>query len=146
MLGVLRTDGRPLALHPQPGLDQIQGLVKDLRTSGMSVAVDIVGTPINLPKGVDTAAYRILQEALTNVRKHAGGAGATVSITYGPDSIRLRVDDDGPSPARHACDGHGLIGMRERVTLYGGTFSAGPHETGGFRVDATLPLTARRSA
>ncbi|MDP8930338.1 MAG: sensor histidine kinase [Actinomycetota bacterium] len=145
MLGVLRADGQPLALHPQPGLDQVQRLTEDLRGSGMRVTVEIVGTAVDLPPGVDTAAYRIVQEALTNVRKHAGGTVATVSITYARDSIRLRVDDDGLGPAGHPSDGHGLIGMRERVTLYGGTFSAGPHEAGGFRVDATLPLTRRAS-
>jgi signal transduction histidine kinase len=103
----------------------------------------VAGSPRPLPPGIDLSAYRIVQEALTNTLKHAGGASAHVLVRYGPDAVELEVVDDGtgppPAEANGAARGHGLIGMRERVQLFGGELDAGPRPGGGFRVWARLP-------
>jgi signal transduction histidine kinase len=139
MLGVLREDeGAEYA--PAPGLADLDRLVHDLGTAGVEVAVHVDGTACELPPGVDFTAYRIVQEALTNVLKHAGPARAQVQIGYGPKQLTLRVLDDGRGVnGRSADGGHGLIGMRERVAVYGGEFHAGPRAGGGFGVTVTLP-------
>jgi len=139
LLGVLRADG-PVARAPQPGLDQLPRLITDTRAAGVSVELRTDGEPRPLPPGLDLAAYRIVQEALTNCRKHAAGTAATVVISYGAESVEVRVENDEPA-AGPASDegGHGLIGMRERVSLYGGTLSVGPRPGGGFSVCARLP-------
>jgi len=139
LLGVLRADG-PAARAPQPGLDQLPRLLADTRAAGVPIDLRTDGEPRPLPPGLDLAAYRIVQEALTNCRKHASGAVATVIISYGSDSVEIRVDnDDGSPPTIPADGGHGLIGMRERVSLYGGTLSVGPRPGGGFSVCARFP-------
>ena len=105
----------------------------------------IEGEPRPLPPGIDLAAYRVVQEALTNIRKHAGRAQAEVRITYTPTALAIRVADDGTKPADATPDaraGHGLIGMRERVALYGGTITVGPLDVCGFAILATFPLAA----
>jgi signal transduction histidine kinase len=141
LLGVLRTEDDPLALAPQPGLDQLPRLIADTRSAGVPVELRITGEPAPLPPGVDLAAYRIVQEALTNVRKHAAGTRATVVLRYGDGGLVVSVDDDGPdSPSGSDHPGHGLIGMRERIALYGGTVHAGRKPAGGFSVHATLPV------
>ncbi|MDP8908648.1 MAG: sensor histidine kinase [Chloroflexota bacterium] len=139
LLGVLRADG-PAALAPQPGLEQLGRLVADTRAAGVVVDVRTEGDPVALPPGLDLAAYRVLQEALTNCRKHALGASAVVVIRYEHDCVELQIENErGDVPVSAADGGHGLIGMRERVALYGGTLAAGPRPDGGFAVRARLP-------
>ena len=139
LLGVLRADG-PAARAPQPGLDQLGRLVADTRAAGVVVDVRTEGDPVALPPGLDLAAYRVVQEALTNCRKHALGASTAVVIRYDHDCVELQIENDrGDVPVSAADGGHGLIGMRERVALYGGTLDAGPRPDGGFAVRARLP-------
>jgi signal transduction histidine kinase len=144
MLGLLR-DGHPPAapeLAPQPGTAQLPALADRMSALGLPVQVTVVGDPCPLPPGVDLAAYRIAQEALTNTLKHAGTeAKAHVELRYLPRAVEVEVTDDGPARTEPARTGHGLVGMRERVTIYDGTISAGVRPEGGFRVHATLPLT-----
>jgi signal transduction histidine kinase len=139
LLGVLRADG-PAALATQPGLEQLGRLVADTRAAGVDVDVRTEGDPVALAPGLDLAAYRVVQEALTNCRKHALGASAIVVIRYDRDCVELQIENDGGDvPVSAANGGHGLIGMRERVALYGGTLEAGPRPGGGFAVRARLP-------
>jgi signal transduction histidine kinase len=144
LLGVLRADDDPAQLAPQPGVAQLDRLILDTRAAGVNVALRIDGRPAALPPGVDLAAYRLVQESLTNVAKHAAGATALVRLSYQPDAVEIIVTDSGrtgPSPlAPPETSGHGLVGLRERVQLYDGHFSYGPQPSGGFRVRATLPL------
>lgn len=126
---------------PAPGLDRLRQLVERVRSAGVPVEVSITGVVRPLPPGIDLCAYRVLQECLTNVLKHAGPATARVSLHYGAD-LELRVSDDGRgAPPDPGGNGHGLIGMRERVKLYRGTAKAGSHPSGGFEVVVTVPLT-----
>ena len=140
LVGMLRTPvDDPLA--PQPSLDDLEVLVAQVRDAGLPVELHIEGERRELPVGVGLSAYRIVQEALTNALKHAGDARATVRVCYSPDSLELEVVDDGvgaTAPVTEA--GHGLVGMRERVTLYGGRLEAGGRQSGGFAVRAVLPL------
>jgi signal transduction histidine kinase len=144
LLGVLRHDGDSTAMAPQPSLSQVEELVGNLRGGGLAVSLEISGTPRPLPGGAELAAYRIVQEALTNTLKHAGpGAKARVCLAYEPSLLRVSVSDDGRGAA--AADdgrGQGILGMRERVALYNGTFTAGPRVGGGFQVVAELSLPA----
>jgi signal transduction histidine kinase len=140
MLGLLRTDDDGLALTPQPGLDQVDRLVEQVRDTGLPVEVAVEGEPRPLPPGVDLAAYRIVQEALTNVLKHAGPARARIALRYGDRELELEIADDGSGSVTNGDGGgHGLVGMRERVALYGGSFEARPAPGGGFQVRARLP-------
>jgi signal transduction histidine kinase len=143
MLGLLRGGVAPGALVPQPGVAQLPELVAQVRDAGLAVDHRIEGTPRELPPGVDLTLYRLAQEALTNVLKHARGARACVVLRQDDDAVALTVHDDGRQPVAGPGLGHGLIGMRERVALYGGTFSAGPRPGGGFAVEAAIPLGAR---
>jgi signal transduction histidine kinase len=140
LLGMLRGDANePLA--PQPGLGDVPTLVGQLRDAGLPVEFSIDGERRALPVGIELSAYRIVQEALTNALKHAGDAHATVHVRYGPDSLELEITDDGPgAAARTAGGGHGLVGMRERVALYGGRFDASRNPAGGFAVRVVLPI------
>ncbi len=140
LLGILRSEDEQLAIGPQPGLGSLQSLVEQVRTSGLAVELRIEGEPVHLPAGVDLSAYRIVQEALTNVIKHAGVAAAEVVIRYGARALELDVVDDGRSRASVNGSGHGLIGMRERVALYGGTLETGTRDGGGYAVHARLPF------
>ena len=125
------------------GLGQIDDLVARARAAGLPVTVTVTGATRALPPDVDRAAYRIVQEALTNVSRHAGQAQASVCLRYTPDALTVQVDDDGTSgAARPAGTGLGLIGMRERVSALGGQLHAGPREGGGFQVRAELPARA----
>ena len=143
LLGVLRADGDGAAYAPAPGLGDLDRLVADIRAAGVGVDIVTEGTPHEVPPGVDLTAYRIVQEALTNVLKHAGPARAAVTVGYEPDAITLEVVDDGRGINGRATEGgHGLLGMRERVAVYGGTLDAGPRVGGGFRVAARLPYGA----
>jgi signal transduction histidine kinase len=140
MLGLLRAAAPADALLPQPGVAQLPELVDQVRAAGMPVAYDVEGSPRDLPPGVDVALYRLVQEALTNVLKHARGARATVVLRYTDAGVEIAVRDDGRSAVTGPGLGHGLIGMRERVALYGGTLEAGPRPEGGFAVEAVIPL------
>jgi signal transduction histidine kinase len=140
LLGVLRSDGERLPLAPNPGLAQLPRLVEQVRASGLEVDISVSGEPLPLPPGVDLAAYRIVQEALTNALKHAGTAHATVAIGYEAGAIALTVIDNGAGANANGNSGHGLLGMRERVVLYGGTLETGAGADGGFRVHAVLPV------
>jgi signal transduction histidine kinase len=139
LLGILRrSDG--LAEHaPQPSLNDLPTLIESAREAGLEVALTIEGERCDLPPGADVSAYRIVQEALTNTIKHAHAATAAVHVRYA-DVLTLEILDDGKGAASDAPGGHGLIGMRERASMYGGTLSAGPAERGGFAVRVTLPL------
>jgi signal transduction histidine kinase len=143
VLGILRTEQDHAPRTPTPGLDRVADLAAD---AGFEVRTETSGVPRPLPAAVDRAAYRIVQEALTNVRRHAGaGATATVSIGYGPREMTVQVDDDGRGGGGAGIelgDGTGIAGMRERAAALGGDLTAGPRAGGGFRVRATLPLPA----
>jgi signal transduction histidine kinase len=140
LLGVLRSGDEKLAIGPQPGLASLEALVEQVRTSGLPVELRIEGEPVRLPAGIDLSAYRIVQEALTNVVKHAGDAAAEIVIRYASAELELDIFDDGGTAVSVNGSGHGLIGMRERVALYGGTLDVGPREEGGYAVRARLPL------
>ena len=140
LLGMLRRDGEELGLAPQPGLDDLETLVEQTRRAGLPVDLRVEGTPRPVPLGADLSAYRIVQEALTNARKHAGEARATVTVRYGTEALEIEVADDGSGSGNGDGGGHGLVGMRERVALFGGELHAGPQAGGGFRVHARLPL------
>lgn len=138
MLGVLREDGAPGALEPAPGLAGVAGLVTRTAAAGVEVEVVVRGTPRALPAGVDLSAYRIVQEALTNVVKHAAVPACRLVIGYEDGAVVLEITDDGRGGSPRQA-GHGLLGMRERALLCGGEFAAGPAPGGGFRVTARLP-------
>jgi len=139
LLGMLR-DGGNDPLSPQPGLADLDTLVSQLRDAGLPVELHVEGERRKLPVGLDLSAYRIVQEALTNTLKHAGQATAAVRIRYDDDALELQIADDGASTMAHTNGGHGLVGMRERVALYGGTFEARPRDEGGYLVRALLPI------
>jgi signal transduction histidine kinase len=150
LLGVLRGDGdQTPSLAPQPGLADVRSLVEQVGRAGLRVELVVEGTEAPLPAGVDLSAYRILQEALTNAVKHAGPGRARVLVRYGEDVLEVQVRDEGGGGAalgRGPADGRrgqGLVGMRERVNLFGGELHAGPAPGGGFTVDARLPLRGR---
>jgi signal transduction histidine kinase len=141
LLGILRSEDQQLAIGPQPGLDSLHSLIEQVRASGLPVELRVEGEPVHLPAGIDLSAYRIVQEALTNVVKHAGEASAEVVIRYRERELELDVVDDGRSGITSVNgSGHGLIGMRERVALYGGTLETGARNGGGYAVRARLPL------
>ena len=144
LLGVLRSGDERADLAPVPGLDQLRELVDQARQAGMSVSLSLDGPPRPLPEGAELAAYRVVQESLTNTRKHGGlAAAAAVSLRYEPDGLVLQVTDDGLGAAAAADGpGHGLTGMRERIEMYGGTIHAGPLPSGGYQVTARLPSSA----
>ena len=138
LLGVLRRSDETVALAPQPGLATLEQLVGQVREAGLPVEMSFEGEQIVLPPGIDLSAYRIVQEALTNALKHAGPARAWVVVRYGTDQVEVEVANDGISNG--SSDGYGLIGMRERVALYGGELTAGPRAGGGFTIKARLPV------
>jgi signal transduction histidine kinase len=145
LLSVLREDDDDGgALLPAPGLRDLQDLVASTTQAGVAVDVAVHGDAVVLPAGLDLCAYRVVQESLTNVRRHARARAATVTITYAPDCLHVVVEDDGAGPTATSPGGHGLVGMAERVGLYGGTLDAGPRRGAGFRVAAHLPLAGRR--
>ncbi|GAA3345780.1 hypothetical protein GCM10020358_54120 [Amorphoplanes nipponensis] len=139
-LGLLRGDAAETA--PPAGLDRLDDLVAQVREAGLTVTVHRSGEPAAVPPAVDLSAYRIAQEALTNVLKHAGAASATVTVEHRADGLHLTVADDGRAAPAGPGGGQGLIGMRERVMLFGGELTAGPRPEGGFAVRARLPLPA----
>lgn len=137
-------EGPGPVMAPQPGLDQLESLVGRVRDTGIPVELTVTGPPRPLPPGVELAAYRVVQEALTNTVKHATGATAAVTVDYGQDQLRVEVTDTGGHPGAGAADGNGrgLIGLRERLTVYDGTLDSGRSPAGGYRVEALIPLEA----
>jgi signal transduction histidine kinase len=146
LLGVLRSAGDVTAeLAPQPGIEQLTGLLEQARASGLPVSFAVEGVPRPLPQSAALTAYRVVQESLTNARKHGGPTvTATVTLRFCEDGVAITVTDDGKGTAGRSDpadgQGHGLIGMRERVELFGGTVSTGPRPGGGYRVAASLPV------
>jgi signal transduction histidine kinase len=145
LLGMLRASDEELALAPQPTLKELDRLVEQVRAAGLPVEVAIEGEPRELPPGVDLSAYRIVQEALTNALKHAGPARARVLLRYQANDLEVEIADDGPGTGDGSGSGHGLIGMRERVSVYGGELQAGRRPEGGYALRARLPLGSARA-
>jgi signal transduction histidine kinase len=143
LLGVLREDTRGVAERaPQPGLGELDALIETARATGTRIRLTREGDVARLPLSVDLAAYRIVQEALTNARRHAPGADVDIELSYRAEALLVRVRDYGPGASgAEPVEGHGLMGMRERAALASGTFSSGPAVGGGFEVDVTLPVT-----
>ena len=142
VVAMLRDSDDPGDLAPQPGLDALPALVEDVRGAGLRATLAVEGDPRPLPAGVGLAAYRIAQEALTNVRRHASATEVSVRVGYEPEAVRIEVVDDGVGSADPA-GGHGLAGMRERAAMYGGSVEAGSVNGSGFAVRATLPAGSR---
>ncbi|HEY3613959.1 MAG TPA: sensor histidine kinase [Gaiellales bacterium] len=140
LLGAMRSDGDDLELSPRQGLDRLAALIDEIGRAGLPVRLQVEGEVVALPAAIDLSAYRIVQEGLTNALKHARAGHADVAVRYGPGDVSIEVRDDGSGP--HAGDGlgHGLIGVRERVKIYGGEMSAGPAPGGGFVLTARLPV------
>lgn len=147
LVGVLRDEDEVAALAPQPTVREIPALVARLASAGLDVDLETEGTQREAPAGVELSAYRIVQEALTNTLKHSGGGHATVRLSWSQDHLEVEVSDDGPAagaavppPVRADTGRKGLVGMRERVMLFGGELEAGPNPHGGYRVTARFPL------
>ncbi len=139
LFGVLRAEGEEPALAPQPGLDQLDALVAGARGGGVDVRLVVEGDPQPLPPGIDLAAYRIAQEGLTNALRHSGASQVTVAIRHQPDALQVEVHDNGRGLQRTKNPGHGLVGVRERVALYGGTVEVANGPDSGVTLTATLP-------
>jgi signal transduction histidine kinase len=148
LLGVLRSADDQATLAPVPGLGELRELLDQARAAGLEVSYTLSGTPRELPEGAELAAYRVVQESLTNTRKHAGlAATAAVALRYRAESLTVEVTDDGLGVVSDEdTGGHGLAGMRERIAMYGGTVTAGPLPGGGFGVIASLPCPPARAA
>ena len=144
LLSVMRRDGDGVELAPQPGLDGLDSLVQEIGRAGLPVELHLDGERFPLPPGIDLSAYRIVQEGLTNALKHARASHAEVTVRYGPDEVEIEVHDDGTGATPSDGYGHGLIGIRERVRLYGGEMTAGRTNGGGFTLSTRLPLTSDR--
>ena len=140
LLGAMRSDGDGVELGPQPGLDALDSLVDYVSRAGLPVRLHVDGERLPLPRAIDLSAYRIVQEGLTNALKHAHASHADVTVRYGRDQLELEVADDGKGPATSNGHGHGLVGIRERVNIYGGEMSAGVAPSGGFILRARLPV------
>ncbi|MGE5273490.1 MAG: sensor histidine kinase [Verrucomicrobiota bacterium] len=140
LLGAMRRDGDDVELAPQPGLDSIDALLDEVGRAGLPARLHVDGDPFPLPQGIDLSAYRIVQEGLTNALKHAHAGHADVMVRYRPDELQVEVRDDGQGSSAGDGLGHGLVGVRERVKIYGGEMSAGPDPEGGFVLSARLPL------
>jgi signal transduction histidine kinase len=147
LLGALRPsseESEASLREPQPGLDALDSLLGEVRAAGLPVTLTLSGDPVPLPDALDLSAYRIVQEALTNVLKHAGPAHASVHLHRSTDRVDITVADDGQgAPSLIPGFGHGLTGMRERAALLGGALQAGPHAGGGFQVHVTLPISSQ---
>jgi len=132
-------------LAPQPGLARLADLLDEVRRAGLPVQLRVEGEPVSLPVAIDLSAYRIVQEGLTNALKHAEASQAQVEIAYGAGEVRIEVSDDGAGGGDGDGLGHGLVGVRERVKLYGGEMTAAPANGGGFRLTMSLPLEGYRA-
>jgi signal transduction histidine kinase len=144
LLEAMRHDDEQPEFLPTPGLEQLESLFEDVRRAGLDVRLLVHGDKVTLPPGLDLSAYRIVQEALTNTLKHAHAGRAEVRVTYGCDDVEIVVSDDGRGPSSGDGNGHGLVGIGERVRLYGGEVSAGASATGGFLLRARLPVSGVR--
>ncbi len=145
LLGAMRSNADGVALGPQPGLDSLEALLEDLRGAGLPVQLQREGVPLELPRAIDLSAYRIVQEALTNTLKHAHASQADVTVRYEPHHVELEVRDDGHGTGSGNGTGHGLVGIRERVKIYGGQMTAGPATDGGYVLTARLPVERSRA-
>jgi signal transduction histidine kinase len=143
LLGAMH-DGQDAERGPQPGLDSLDALVERVGRAGLPVRLKVEGNEVPLPRAVDLSAYRIVQEGLTNSLKHAKASHADVTVRYGAEDLELEVRDDGAGAPSSDGLGHGLVGIQERVKIYGGEMSAGPGQGGGFVLNARLPLEGRR--
>jgi signal transduction histidine kinase len=141
LLAAMRRDEDGLELTPQPGLDGLNSLLEEIGRAGLPVELHIDGRPFPLPRGIDLSAYRIVQEGLTNALKHAQATGADVTVRYRPDDVEIQVRDNGHGAGTSDGLGHGLVGVRERVKIYGGEMSAGKENGGGFVLSTRLPLS-----
>ena len=140
LLAAMRREGEEAELVPQPGLDGIDSLLAEIGRAGLPVELHVDGEPVPLPRGIDLSAYRIVQEGLTNALKHAHASDADVTFRYGPDELEIEVRDNGQGSSTTDGLGHGLVGVRERVKIYGGEMSAGSANGGGFVLSTRLPL------
>jgi signal transduction histidine kinase len=144
LLGAMREDGEDLELAPQPSLDEVDMLLDEVRRAGLPVELHVEGDPVPLPRAIELSAYRIVQEGLTNALKHARASQADVTIGYAPTELRIEVRDDGAGSGAGDGLGHGLVGIRERVKIYGGEMSAGSANGHGFVLSTRLPLSGGR--
>jgi len=149
LLRVMRRESDGVEFAPQPGLDGLDSLLVEIRRAGLPVELRVAGEPVPLPRGIDLSAYRIVQEGLTNALKHARATHAEVTVEYAQTEVGIEVRDDGTGAAPsdghgHGLIGHGLIGIRERVKLYGGDMTVGTTNGGGFTLSTRLPLTRHR--
>ena len=141
LLAAMRRDGDEAELLPQPGLDGLDSLLDEVGRAGLPVELHVDGEPVPLPRGIDLSAYRIVQEGLTNALKHARASDADVTVRYRPDQLEIEVRDNGQGSATSDGLGHGLVGVRERVKIYGGEMTAGKATGGGFVLSTRLPLS-----
>jgi signal transduction histidine kinase len=141
LLAAMRRDEDGLELTPQPGLDGLESLLEEISRAGLHVELHVDGRPFPLPRAIDLSAYRIVQEGLTNALKHARATGADVTVRYKPDEVEIQVRDNGQGTSTSDGLGHGLVGVRERVKIYGGEMSAGKENGGGFVLSTRLPLS-----
>jgi signal transduction histidine kinase len=140
LLAAMRRDGEEAEFVPQPGLDGLDSLLAEIGRAGLPVELHVDGEPVPLPRGIDLSAYRIVQEGLTNALKHAGASDADVIVRYRPDEVQIEVRDNGQGSSTTDGLGHGLVGVRERVKIYGGEMTAGTANGGGFVLSTRLPL------
>ena len=140
LLGAMRSDGDGVDLAPQPGMDGLDALLDEVGRAGLPVELHVDGERFPLPRAIDLSAYRIVQEGLTNALKHAHASHADVTLGYAPDELRIEVRDDGRGTSTSDGRGHGLVGVRERVKIYGGEMTASTAPEGGFVLSARLPI------
>ena len=140
LLAAMRPDGDAAELTPQPGLESLKSLAEEIGRAGLPVRLHVDGQPSPLPRAIDLSAYRIAQEGLTNALKHARASQAEVTVDYAPGQLKIEVRDDGVGTGSSDGLGHGLVGIRERVKIYGGEMTAGPAPSGGFLLSARLPI------
>jgi signal transduction histidine kinase len=144
LLAAMRHDGDDVELGPQPGLDRLDALVDEIGRAGLPVELHVAGEPVPVPRAIDLSAYRIVQEGLTNALKHAHASHADVTLRYEPDELQIEVRDDGRGGPTGDGLGHGLVGVRERVKIYGGEMTAGSASDGGFVLSTRLPINGGR--
>jgi signal transduction histidine kinase len=140
LLTAMRRDGDARELAPQPGLGSLESLLEEVGRAGLPVQLHLDGEPFAVPRAIDLSAYRIVQEGLTNALKHARASRADVTVRYRPDELQVEVRDDGAGDGTGGSPGYGLVGVRERVKIYGGKMSAGRAAGGGFVLETRLPL------